>query len=254
MSESAPSRPDADPATAAALIIGNEILTGKIADQNLGVLARQLRKLGVKLVCAHTILDDIDTITTEVKGLSRAHAWVFTSGGVGPTHDDVTIEAVARAFGREVVVAPELDAMLRVAYGDRLTDGHLLMARIPEGAKLVRSDAIPWPCVLVENVWVLPGVPEIFSLKMALVERELGQATCFVSVAVLTALDEGHLKPFLDRVVEAHPGVEIGSYPRWGDTEWRTKITFDGRDRALVESARAAFVSALPSGSPVREA
>ena len=242
-----------EPPTAAALIIGNEILTGKIADQNLGVLARQMRKLGVRLVRAHTILDELATIASEVKALSEAHSWVFTSGGVGPTHDDVTIDGVARAFDRKVVVSEELDGMLRIAYGKNLTEGHLHMARIPEGARLIRSDAVPWPCVLVENVWVLPGVPEIFSLKMSLVERELGQGKCFVSVAVVCALDEGHLKPLLDRIVEAHPGVEIGSYPRWGDSEWRTKITFDGRDQSLVESTRDAFVALLPPGSPVRE-
>ncbi len=242
-----------EPATAAALIIGNEILTGKIADQNLGVLARQMRKLGVRLVRAHTILDELSTIASEVKALSAAHSWVFTSGGVGPTHDDVTIDGVARAFDRKVVVSAELDGMLRIAYGKNLTEGHLHMARIPEGARLIRSDAVPWPCVLVENVWVLPGVPEIFSLKMSLVESELGQGKCFVSVAVVCALDEGHLKPLLDRVVEDHPGVEIGSYPRWGDSEWRTKITFDGRDPSLVEKTRDAFVALLPKGSPVRE-
>jgi molybdenum cofactor synthesis domain-containing protein len=240
--------------TAAALIIGNEILTGKIADQNLVVLARQLRKIGVRLVCAHTVLDDLDTIAAELQALSARHDWVFTSGGVGPTHDDVTIEAVAAAFGRTVVVAPELDAMLRAAYGDRLTDGHLLMARIPEGARLVKSDDVPWPCVLCENVWVLPGVPEIFALKMSLVEREIGLGRAFVSKAVLSQLDEGHLKPLLDEVVSSHPDVDVGSYPRWGDAEWRTKITFDGNDGDRVEAARAAFVASLPSGSPTRDA
>ena len=241
------------PPTAAVLIIGNEILTGKIADQNLGVLARHMRKLGVRLARAHTVLDDVETIAADVRALARAHTWVFTSGGVGPTHDDVTIEGVARAFDRRVVVSEELDGMLRRAYGDKLTDGHLLLARIPEGARLVRSDSVPWPCVLVENVWVLPGVPEIFALKMSLVERELGQGKSFVSVAVVCALDEGNLQPLLDRIVEAHPGVEIGSYPRWGDTEWRTKITFDGRDRSIVEQTRDAFIAILPEGSPVRE-
>ena len=248
MSEAANEAP-----TAAALIIGNEILTGKIADENLGVLARQMRKLGVRLVRAHTILDELSTIASEVKTLSETHSWVFTSGGVGPTHDDVTIDGVARAFDRKVVVSEELDGMLRIAYGKNLPDGHRQRARVPEGARLIRSDAIPGPCVLVENVWVLPGVPEIFSLKMSLVERELGQGRCFVSVAVVCALDEGHLKPLLDRIVAAHPGVEIGSYPRWGDSEWRTKITFDGRDRSLVDEARDAFVALLPPGSPVRE-
>jgi molybdenum cofactor synthesis domain-containing protein len=235
--------------TAAALIIGNEILSGKIGDANLVVLARTLRRLGVRLVRAVTVLDELDVIVQEVRALAKAHDWVFTSGGVGPTHDDLTIDGVARAFDRDVVVSSRLDEMLRHAYGERLTDGHLRMARVPDGCKLVTSSAVPWPTVLMQNVWVLPGVPEIFEMKMQQLDDELGPGTPFVSLSVLSTLDEGHLKPFLDRVVERFPGVDIGSYPRWSDPIARTKLTFDGRDADDVTRARDAFVESLPSGA-----
>jgi molybdenum cofactor synthesis domain-containing protein len=237
--------------TACALVIGNEILSGKIADQNLVVLARVLRKLGVRLVRAVTIPDELDTIVREVRAAAKKHTWVFTSGGVGPTHDDLTILAVAKAFDVKVVTSPELDEKIRAAYGDRLREGHLLMARIPKGARLVRSEAIPWPAVLMKNVWVLPGVPEVFSIKMGLVESVIEPHAPYATVSVFSTLDEGNLKPFLDDVVQAHPGVDIGSYPRWTDPIVRTKLTFDGRDLAAVEAAARAFTESLPEGAIV---
>ncbi|UQA62664.1 competence/damage-inducible protein A [Polyangium aurulentum] len=238
--------------TAAALIIGNELLTGKIADANVLVLARALRLLGVQLKRVVMVLDDIDVIAQEVRALSSSHDWLFTSGGVGPTHDDVTIDAVALAFGAKVISSAPMEQMLRDAYGDKLTEGHLLMARIPEGARLASNAKMPWPTVVMKNVWVLPGVPEIFQAKLPLIRDELGADQPFVSHAVFTTLDEGTLKPMLDSVVAAHPDIEIGSYPRWSGLEYRTKLTFDGLDPARVQAARDAFAASLPEGAVVR--
>jgi molybdenum cofactor synthesis domain-containing protein len=238
--------------TAAALIIGNELLSGKIADANLLVLARELRDLGVLLKRAVLILDDVEVIAREVRELSMTHDLVFTSGGVGPTHDDLTIDGVARAFGADVVVAPEIEGMIRRYYGARTTDAHVLMARIPEGARLVSTPSIPWPTVVMRNVWVLPGVPEVFRMKLPHIHGELAGEAPFFSLAVFTRLDEGDIKPLLDRVVAEHREVEVGSYPKWHDTEYRTKLTFDGLDEARVRSARDAFVEGLPVGALVR--
>jgi molybdenum cofactor synthesis domain-containing protein len=238
--------------TAAALIIGNELLSGKIADANVLVLARELRALGVQLRRVVMVLDDVETIAGEVRALAAGHDWVFTSGGVGPTHDDVTIEAVARAFDAAVRTSADIERMLRDDYGERVMDGHLLMARVPEGARLVSTAAMPWPTVVMRNVWVLPGVPEIFRMKLPLVRAELGGGRPFVSLTVLTSLDEGQLKPMLDEVVAAHRDVDVGSYPRWGDAEWRTKLTFDGLVEERVRAARDAFVERLPAGALVR--
>ncbi len=238
--------------TAAALVIGNELLSGKVADANVLALARELRRLGVKLRRVVMVLDDLDTIADEVRALSAAHDWVFTSGGVGPTHDDVTIEAVARAFGVSIEVSADVERMLRSHYGGRVTDGHLLMARVPSGARLVATPSMPWPTVVMRNVWVLPGVPEIFRMKLPLLCDEIGCERPFVSLAVITSLDEADLKPMLDAVVAAYPDVEIGSYPRWGDLAWRTKLTFDGLVPERVRAARDAFVDRLPLGTPLQ--
>ncbi len=238
--------------TAAALIIGNELLSGKIAEQNLVVLARTLRPMGILLRRVVMILDEIDVIAKEVKELSATHDVVFTSGGVGPTHDDLTIEGVAQAFGVGVTIARELDDLLRGYYAERITEGHLLMARVPEGARLVSSGTIQWPTVVMRNVWVLPGVPEIFKLKMPLVREDLGSDTPFVSMAVFTDLDEGHIKELLDRTVAAHPSVEIGSYPKWNDPDYKTKLTFDGTSGDHVRAARDAFAAGLPAANVLK--
>lgn len=238
--------------TAAALIIGNELLSGKIADANLVVLARCLRALGVKLARVVMVLDDLEVIAAEVKALSSTHDWLFTSGGVGPTHDDVTIAGVARAFETSVVTAPIMEQLLREYYGERVTEGHLLMARVPKGARLAQSPEIPWPTVVMGNVWVLPGIPEIFRLKIPLIQSELAGDSPFVSLSVFTHLDEGQLKPLIDRVVAEHEQVDVGSYPKWGEADHRTRLTFDGLDEPLVRAARDAFVASLPEGALIR--
>jgi molybdenum cofactor synthesis domain-containing protein len=244
-----------DSPTAAALVIGNEILSGKIEEANVALLARALRRLGVALRRVVVVMDDVDTIASEVRALSGEHDWLFTSGGVGPTHDDVTVEAVAKAFGVRVVSAPEMEAMLRAHYGERCTEGHLRMALVPEGASLEVTPEITWPTIRMRNTWLLPGIPEVFRMKLDVVTSHLARtvsARAFVTHAVYVKLDEGVLKPMLDRVVEGYPDVSVGSYPKWLDPEYKTKLTFDGRDEARVRAARDAFVALLPSGEPQR--
>jgi molybdopterin-biosynthesis enzyme MoeA-like protein len=240
------------PRTAAMLVIGNELLTGKVAECNLVVLARSLRKLGVSLRRVVMVLDDIPTIARDVRELAGSHDWLFTSGGVGPTHDDVTIEAVAQAFGVPVVTSPRMKVMLEAHYKERLTEGHLRMALIPEGASLETTDEIPWPTIRIANTWIMPGVPEVFLMKIPVLEAKIGKGATFVSHAVYTKMDEGDLKPLLDRVVSAFPSVDVGSYPKWSDPSYRTKLTFDGLDAEAVASARDAFIASLPAGEPQR--
>ncbi len=242
----------APPSTAAALVIGNELLSGKVDDKNLGVLARGLRGAGVALTRVVMVADVVELIAAEIRALSASHDWLFTSGGVGPTHDDVTIEAAALAFGVRAVINPELAAMIRAHYMDRCTDGHLRMALVPEGAVLESTPELRWPTVRIGNTWLLPGIPEVFRMKLPVVLARIGGQPAFVSLAVYTNMDEGVLKPLLDRVVFAFADVQVGSYPKWSDPSYKTKLTFDGRDAARVAAARDAFVATLPAGEPQR--
>jgi molybdenum cofactor synthesis domain-containing protein len=238
------------PLTAAALVIGDEILSGKVEEANVPVLARALRGIGVLLRRVVVVMDDVETIAHEVRELARTHDWLFTSGGVGPTHDDVTIEGVAKAYGVRVVSSPKMEAMLRSHYEQRCTEGHLRMALVPEGASLEVTADVTWPTIRIENTWLLPGIPEVFRMKLPVALASVRGGRAFVSRAVYVKLDEGELKALLDRVVGAFPDVAIGSYPQWRNPGYRTKLTFDSRDETRVLAARDAFVAALPPGEP----
>src|SRR2546425_9266269 len=152
------------PKTAGIILIGNEILSGKIADVNAAYLCRELRQLGVDVRRISVVPDEVELIAREVVTQSRDFDVVFTSGGVGPTHDDVTIEGVARAMGVPVVRHPTLVALLERYYGGSVTEASLRMTEMPEGAELV-GQSLRFPTILMGNVYVLPGVPEIFRQK-----------------------------------------------------------------------------------------
>jgi molybdenum cofactor synthesis domain-containing protein len=250
--EPVPSPRERRPPTAAALVIGDEILSGKVEEANVAALARALRGAGILLRRVVVVMDDRATIEREVRELSASHDWLFTSGGVGPTHDDVTIDAVAAAFGVRVVSSPPMEAMLRAHYGERCTEGHLRMALVPEGAALETTAEVTWPTIRLGNTWLLPGIPEVFRMKLPVVLARVGGGAAFVSHAAYVGLDEGVLKPLLDRVVADFDDVSVGSYPRWRDPSYKTKVTFDGRDAARVLGARDAFVATLPEGEPRR--
>lgn len=236
------------PPRAAALVIGNEILSGKIQEANVVILARVLREAGVELVRVVVIADDETLITEEIRTLAARFDWLFTSGGIGPTHDDVTVTAAARAFDVDTEQHPELEAMLRTHYGEACTNDHLRMALVPCGASLETTESMRWPTIRYQNTWLLPGIPEVFRMKMEVVRAKIGQSPRFVSLAVYTNLDEGSLRPLLDGVVGRHGSVSIGSYPKWSSPLYKTKITFDGLDANAVESARADFLAHLPPG------
>jgi molybdopterin-biosynthesis enzyme MoeA-like protein len=195
--------------------------------------------------------DAVGEIADSVRILAARFDHVFTSGGVGPTHDDVTLAAVAEAFGMEVRRHPELEALLRAGYGDRLHERDLRMADVPAGARLeygpggARADArTPWPVIVVRNVWVLPGVPSIFRRKFEAV-RELFRAAPIHGRALFSRAGEGQIAGALDEAVAAFPEVEIGSYPHPEAQDYKVKITIDGRDGARVDGALAWLAARL---------
>jgi molybdenum cofactor synthesis domain-containing protein len=237
--------------TAAALVVGNEILSGKIREANVYQLAGLLRSLGVVLARVAVVRDDLETIAREVQELSRSHDHVFTSGGVGVTHDDLTIGGVARAFGVPVVRDPDLETLLRRHFGKNLHENHLALANVPQGTRHVYGAKSPWPLALKENVFILPGVPEVFRMKLEIVREHLkGSGAPILTRAVFTRMDEALLKPLLDAVVARHPEVEVGSYPRWNDPRYQTKVTFDGRDAEVLSRVLEEFKRLLPEGEP----
>ncbi|MEM8605760.1 MAG: competence/damage-inducible protein A [Myxococcota bacterium] len=232
--------------TAAALVIGNEILSGKVNDTNTACLARGLFKLGIELRRVVVCGDEVATIRDELNGLRSTHDLVFTSGGVGPTHDDVTIEGVASAFGREIVRSEAAAKVVRHYCGDDATEAHLRMADMPEGSEMLRSAEAPWPTVAIENVFVLPGVPEFFEVKFADLCKRLDTGHQFHLESVYTLSDEEEIANLLERIAGLFPSVMVGSYVNWATGDYRTKVTFDSRDAAAAERAADTLVGALP--------
>jgi molybdenum cofactor synthesis domain-containing protein len=239
------------PKTAGIILIGNEILSGKIRDENAAYLCRELRALGVDVRRIAVIPDEVSLIAEEVAAFTKSFDVVFTSGGVGPTHDDVTIEGVARAMAVPVVRHPELVALLERYYRGRLTEAALRMAEIPEGAELVTGGSLRFPTILMRNVYVLPGVPEIFRQKFdALRERFRDQPIYLRNVFV--QIGEGTLADYLNHLLEAFPLLQLGSYPEFSNPEYQVKVTLESRDRGYLEQALGEFLARLPADAVVK--
>lgn len=237
--------------TAAIVVIGNEILTGKSQDKNASFLINELYELGVSLRRIVIVPDEVDTIAGIVRECSSEFDYVFTSGGVGPTHDDVTIEGVARAFDRAVVRHPELEAMLRGYFGDEADDVRMRMADVPEGAQLIREKQLRWPMLVMKNVYVLPGVPELFRSKFEAM-RERFRAEPFHKSEIYTREDEFDIAQHLNKVAAENPDVEIGSYPVFTRDDYRVKITIESKETAAVERTRKALLELLDPNAIAR--
>ena len=239
------------PKTAGIILVGNEILSGKIRDENAAYLCRELRALGVDVRRIAVIPDEVAVIAEEVAAFTKAFDLVFTSGGVGPTHDDVTIEGVARAMAVPVVRHPELVALLERYYRGKVTEAALRMAEIPEGAELLTGGTLRFPTILMRNVYVLPGVPEIFRQKFdALRERFRDQPIHLKNVFV--RIGEGTLADYLNRLLESFPLLQLGSYPEFSNPEYQVKVTLESRDRSYLEQALGDLLARLPTDAVVK--
>jgi molybdenum cofactor synthesis domain-containing protein len=239
------------PKTAGIILVGNEILSGKIRDENAAYLCRELRALGVDVRRVTVIPDEVGLIADEVATFAKSFDLVFTSGGVGPTHDDVTIEGVARAMGVPVVRHPELVTLLERYYRGKVTEAALRMAEIPDGAELVTGGTLRFPTILMRNVYVLPGVPEIFRQKFdALRERFRDQPIHLKNVFV--RIGEGTLADYLNRLLESFPLLQLGSYPEFSNPEYQVKVTLESRDRGYLEQALGDFLARLPADAVVK--
>jgi molybdenum cofactor synthesis domain-containing protein len=226
----------AHPPTAGVVIIGNEILTGKVADSNSPFLCKELTFLGLDLARIITIPDDFELIGRVVREFSESFTWVFTSGGIGPTHDDMTIPAIAAGFGLRAVRHPVLEASIRRHYKERMTEDHLLMALVPEGAQLIEVEGLFFPQVMFRNILILPGVPQLLQYKFnAIKNRFRGQP--IVLREIFMQADEGIIAASLRETQARHPGLLIGSYPNFSRAEYSVKVTLESRDAAVVNTA-----------------
>lgn len=235
-------------ATAALLVIGNEILSGKVRDTNSAFLAVELRKLGVDLERILTIPDEIDLIARETKHMSETYDYVFTSGGIGPTHDDMTMDGIAKAFGRSLEMNQSMvDRMARYSKKP-LNDAMKKMAIIPTGAEILDVGGLWFPVVVVENVHIFPGIPELFEKKFhSIADRFSGVP--FVLCKIYVRENESDIADNLNTLLENFPDLMLGSYPRINEEHYRVMLTLESRDADYVKRATEELSKSLPDGA-----
>ncbi|HET6304568.1 MAG TPA: molybdopterin-binding protein [Myxococcota bacterium] len=233
--------------SAGVLVIGNEILSGKVVDVNSPYLCRELRALGVDVRRVLTIPDEIELIAKEVRAMSESFDWVFTSGGIGPTHDDLTMEGVSHAFGMPLEVSESIASRIERAVGSGgLDESQRKMAMIPRGAHLVDSGDLWFPVVIVRNVHVFPGIPDLLQRKFQSI-RERFRGVPFVLRRVFVTQRESEIASVLNALLVEYPELLLGSYPRVGEGAFHVLLTLESRDPDYVKRALDELVRRLPA-------
>ena len=229
--------------TACVLVIGNEVLSGRTPDRNLNHVARRLAELGIELREARVLPDDEAMIAEAVNDVRGRYRYVFTTGGIGPTHDDITADSIAKAFGVGISHHPDAVAVLRANYPpEMLNEARLRMARIPDGASLVKNPVSHAPGFRIENVYVFAGVPAIMQAMFEEIAHELEGGPPAASVTVSCFLGEGTVAERLREIQERwRSAVEIGSYPFYREKRYGTSIVFRSRDPGALDAAAASF-------------
>ena len=230
--------------SAGILIIGNEILSGKVVDTNSPYLCRELRGLGVDVDRVLVIPDEIDIIADEVRVMSTRYDYVLTSGGVGPTHDDLTMDGIAQAFGVKLEHSESISQRIERAQGKPANASQLKMAQIPEGAKLIDSGDLWFPLVVLDNVHIFPGIPELLRKKFESVRHQL-QGVPFLLKKVFVRRRESDIAADLNDLLLEFPELILGSYPKVGVEEFRVQLTLESRDAGYLQRALDSLLARL---------
>lgn len=234
--------------TAGIVIIGNEVLSGKTQDINSHFFCVELRQLGVDVQKISTIPDEIELIGQEVAAFSKRFNWVFTSGGVGPTHDDVTIDGIARGFDLKVIRHPDIERRMRQRLGTEVNDARLRMANVPEGAELLATEALFAPIIKIHNVYIFPGIPKILQERFHAIKERFRDAPYFLKI-VYVRQGEGVIAGFMNDLLIKYPQLMLGSYPVLDIPDYKVKVTLESKDSDYLDQALQSLLSALPDGA-----
>jgi molybdenum cofactor synthesis domain-containing protein len=237
---------DSDRVTAAVMIIGDEILSGRTQDTNLRDIARYLGAYGIDLAEARVVPDVEDEIVETLNHLRGRYDYVITTGGIGPTHDDITADSVAKAFGVELFEHPEIIAMMSARWQGELNAARRRMARVPVGGDLVKNPVQGPPGFTIGNVFVLAGVPAIMRGMLEDVGPRMRAGKVVIARTVrVEGTGEGVIAAPLEALAKAHPTLSLGSYPFFGDGVYGSNLVIRGRDLAEVETTVDELVAAL---------
>jgi molybdenum cofactor synthesis domain-containing protein len=232
--------------TAGIVIIGNEVLSGKTHDINSHFFCTELRQLGVEVQKIATIQDIVELIGDEVRKFSKSFDFVFTSGGVGPTHDDVTIDGIAHGFGLKVVRHPDIERRMRQRLGADVNEARLRMANVPEGAELLATDALFAPIIKIHNVFIFPGIPRILQERFHTIKERFRDEPFYLK-NVYVKYGEGIIAEPMNELVAKYPDLMLGSYPVLDIPEYKVKVTLESKDSAYLDRALNSFLAALPT-------
>jgi len=228
--------------TAGLLVIGDEILSGRTKDVNINTIAQFCTDLGIELSEVRVVADVTEAIVEAVNALRARYTYVFTTGGIGPTHDDITADAIAKAFGVALPINAEARAMLETRWaelGTEITPARLRMARIPEGADLIVNAVSAAPGFRIENVHVMAGVPKIMQAMLESIAPTLEGGRKVESRTVGAAVGEGTVGDMLGEIQSRYPDVKIGSYPQMGNERVMTYLVLRSHDIARLDAATA---------------
>ena len=226
--------------SAAMLVIGDELLSGRTHDANMHYLAKELTEIGINLTEARFIRDDPSAIVSSIIGLSKRFDYLFTSGGIGPTHDDITTDCVAEAFEKKASIRSDALKILQEYYDGKdieLNEARLRMARIPETAELIDNPISAAPGYVIENVYVMAGVPKIFQSMLKTVTPKLEKGLPTLSLSVKIYKGEGDIALDLEEMVKTFDQLNFGSYPFSEKGVHGTNIVIRGTDKKLMEEA-----------------
>ena len=237
--------------TAGIVIIGNEVLSGKTQDINSHFFCAELRRLGVEVQKISTIQDEVELIGKEVATFSPSHDYVFTSGGVGPTHDDVTIEGIAHGFGLTVVRHPDIERRMRQRFGDQVNEARLRMANVPDGAKLLATEALFAPIINIHNVYIFPGIPSILQERFHAIKEMFRDAPYYLK-NVYVRYGEGVIAEMLNALLVKFPHLMLGSYPVLDIPDYKVKVTLESKDKSYLDDALQIFIASLPQDAVLR--
>jgi molybdenum cofactor synthesis domain-containing protein len=235
-----------DEVTAALLVIGDEILSGRTKDVNIGFIADHCTEAGIRLKEVRVVADDEAAIVSAVNHLRHAYVYVFTTGGIGPTHDDITADSIATAFGVSIDIDPRAVALLRERFAETdLTPARLRMARIPAGGELIENSVSKAPGFMIGNVIVMAGVPAIMQAMLRAVTPRLRKGLKLISDSIRVNAPEGRVAVPLGDCQRAFPDVTMGSYPFFEDGHYGTNLVLRSTDEARLKEARASLLARL---------
>jgi len=230
--------------TAGIIIIGDEILSGKIQDDNSFFMARELWSHGIQLCRISIIPDSVDAIAEEVRNFSERFDYVFTSGGIGPTHDDITIEGISKTFGVRPVIDPVLRDLLQRKQ-KHLTPEQLKMAEVPDGAELVNDGTLSFPLIKFRNIFIFPGIPQLLRKKFYAIEKFFHEPPIHLKKIYLNE-SESLVAPVLNEIVKRYENVKIGSYPVIEQCEYTVMITLESLDKESLNAAAEDLLKRIP--------